>query len=252
METKNYIIYGISFLAGFFLGIFFVFHFLNENYKYFYSNITLEQSVGEIIFPLVAITYDSRGIIEYGRLKITKGSGEAYISINPFVEPDTQYAFENAIKAACKLSKIDCSKYDFILNIESNATLVGGPSAGLSFALAIYYLLNNKTFPTYVAATGTIDSNGNIGPVGNIFEKALTSAQAGKKIFLVPKGQSIVYKYERVEKKYEPFPGFVFIQIEYKPVPVNLSEFFWENYKMKVMEVSNLKEAINVIENYTS
>jgi len=250
MDIRN-ILYQIAvFLVGILAGITFTWYFVFNNItpQIQTQNSIINQTIGEVVFPLVAITSDGKGTLEYGKLKITPGSGDAYISINPFIEPDTQYAFENAIKAACKLTKIDCSRYDFFLNIESNATLVGGPSAGLSFALAAYYALQNKTFPISIAATGTIDHNGNIGPVGGIFEKAVAAAQADKKIFLVPPGQSIVYRYERVEKKYEPFPGFVFIQVEYKPIPVNLSDFFWENYKMKIVEVSNLKEAIDIIE----
>jgi len=204
----------------------------------------------EVMFPLVAVTSNGEGVLEYGILKIVNGNGRVYISINPFVEPDTQYALENAIKSACKLAKKDCSRYDFILDIHSDATLVGGPSAGLPFALAVYYGLLNKSFPPYVAATGTIDSEGRIGPVGGIFEKALAAAKAGKKLFLVPPGQSVVYTYEKIEKRYEPFPGFVLVQIEYKPVPVNLTELFWEKYKMRVVEVRTLEEAIKIINNY--
>ncbi len=204
----------------------------------------------EIVFPLVAVTSNEEGVLEYGILKIIHGSGKAYISINPFVEPDTQYALENAIKAACKLAKKDCSKYDFILTIHSNATLVGGPSAGLPFALAVYYGLLNKSFPPYIAATGTIDSEGRIGPVGGVFEKALAAAKAGKRLFIIPPEQSIVYSYEKVEKRYEPFPGFVFVQIEYRPVPINLTKLFWEKYKMRIEEVRTLEEAIKIINSY--
>ena len=202
----------------------------------------------EVVFPLVAVTSEEKGVLEYATLKILPGSGKMFIQINPFVEPDTQYAFESAIKSACNVLHKDCSKYDFMLNIHSNATLVGGPSAGLAFALATYYGLLNKTFPPYVAATGTINSKGEVGPVGGIFEKALAAAKAGKKLFLVPPGQSIVYRYEKVEKRYEPFPGFVFVQIEYKPAPVNLTKLFWEKYKMRIVEVRTLEEAVKVIE----
>ena len=203
--------------------------------------------IREIKFPVVAVTSKGQGVLEYAILKLLPGSGKLYVKLNPFVEPDTQYSFEEAVKAACKLAKIDCSKYDFILEFNTNATLVGGPSAGSAIALATYALLKNETLPNNFAITGTIDENGNIGPVGGIFEKALAAAKNNKTIFFIPYGQGIVYRYEKIEKKYEPFPGFVIYHVEYKPVPLNISEYFWSKYKMRIIEVKNLEEVIKIL-----
>ncbi|NYI69763.1 PDZ domain-containing protein [Naumannella cuiyingiana] len=65
---------------------------------------------------------------------------------------------------------------------------IGGPSAGLVFALAIYdkitegQLLGDRV----VAGTGTIDARGNVGPIGGIQEKIAAAEGAGATIFLVP------------------------------------------------------------------
>ncbi|WP_245630414.1 YlbL family protein [Granulicoccus phenolivorans] len=65
---------------------------------------------------------------------------------------------------------------------------IGGPSAGLVFALAVYDritpkdLLNQRS----VAGTGTINSDGKVGPIGGIQEKVDGAQAAGAQVFLVP------------------------------------------------------------------
>ncbi len=65
---------------------------------------------------------------------------------------------------------------------------LGGPSAGLVFALAIYDkitpgdLLRNL----HVAGTGQIEPNGTVGSIGGIQQKVASAADAGATVFLVP------------------------------------------------------------------
>ena len=65
---------------------------------------------------------------------------------------------------------------------------IGGPSAGLVFALAIYDkitpgpLLEGK----HVAGTGSITPEGDVGPIGGIQEKVAGAEKAGATAFLVP------------------------------------------------------------------
>lgn len=65
---------------------------------------------------------------------------------------------------------------------------VGGPSAGLAYALAIYDSLSqpDEARGRTIAATGTVDLDGDVGPVGGIPQKALAAEQAGADLFLVP------------------------------------------------------------------
>lgn len=68
---------------------------------------------------------------------------------------------------------------------------VGGPSAGLEFALSIVDQLTpgELTGGRKVAVTGTIDFDGNVGPVGGVPQKTVTVRRAGATLFLVPKEQ---------------------------------------------------------------
>ncbi|MEM4757980.1 MAG: S16 family serine protease, partial [Nanopusillaceae archaeon] len=196
LKDKLYLMISILlFIFGFLLG-FSTRNLIQKNIKNEYLNLLETNRTAQI--PLVAVSTDGKGVLEYGYLKITEGSGKTYISINPFVEPDTQYSFEIAKEFICKYLKVNCSNYDFILEIDSRSILVGGPSAGISFAIGIYCALNNKNVNNLIASTGTIDLDGNIGFVGNIIEKAIAAAENNKKYFFIPKGQSIVYTYEKV------------------------------------------------------
>jgi PDZ domain-containing protein len=65
---------------------------------------------------------------------------------------------------------------------------VGGPSAGLMFALAIVDKLTPGELNggRFVAGTGEITSDGQVGPIGGIPFKMTAAREAGATVFLVP------------------------------------------------------------------
>jgi len=79
-------------------------------------------------------------------------------------------------------------KYDFPVDVDIETGLVGGPSAGLAFTLALIDDLTEGelTGGRNVAVTGTIDAEGNVGPVGGVAQKTVTARRAGAIAFLVP------------------------------------------------------------------
>lgn len=70
---------------------------------------------------------------------------------------------------------------------------VGGPSAGLIFALAIVDKLTPGALVgnTFVAGTGAIDAGGVVGPIGGIPLKMIRAREAGASVFLVPAGNCV-------------------------------------------------------------
>lgn len=66
---------------------------------------------------------------------------------------------------------------------------VGGPSAGMMWALGLYELLTpgDLTDGRTIAGTGTIDLRGRVGPIGDIADKVLAAQRAGADVFLVPR-----------------------------------------------------------------
>jgi Lon-like protease len=68
---------------------------------------------------------------------------------------------------------------------------VGGPSAGLAFALEVMQKLGRNVLHGHkVAATGEMELNGAVAPIGGIKQKTFGVRQAGADVFLVPAGQN--------------------------------------------------------------
>ena len=81
--------------------------------------------------------------------------------------------------------------YQFPVDITINTQLVGGPSAGLAFTLAIIDDLTpgDLTGGKRVAVTGTISADGSVGEVGGVSQKAITARTNGVQLMIVPKSE---------------------------------------------------------------
>ncbi|HYA44297.1 MAG TPA: PDZ domain-containing protein, partial [Acidimicrobiales bacterium] len=79
-----------------------------------------------------------------------------------------------------------------------NAGQIGGPSAGLAFTLGILDALSGGelTGGHVLAATGTIDPEGDVGDVGGVQEKTVAVRQAGAQVFFVPEVEYAVARRE--------------------------------------------------------
>ncbi len=79
-------------------------------------------------------------------------------------------------------------RYRFPLRIAVDTSDISGPSGGLAMTLAIIDDLTpgDLTGGKKVAVTGTIDSRGNVGPIGGIAQKAIAARRAGAQVFIVP------------------------------------------------------------------
>jgi len=77
--------------------------------------------------------------------------------------------------------------FPFQVSVDIPAS-IGGPSAGLMFSLAIYDTLTpgSLTGGKIVAGTGTIDTDGKVGPIGGIQQKIVAARNAGAELFMVP------------------------------------------------------------------
>lgn len=80
------------------------------------------------------------------------------------------------------------NNFPFRVSISSGD--IGGPSAGLMWALGLYDLLTpgDLTGGRMIAGTGQIGLNGTIYPIGGGGEKIVAAEHAGAEVFLVPQG----------------------------------------------------------------
>jgi Lon-like protease len=77
------------------------------------------------------------------------------------------------------------------INVQIDAGNVGGPSAGLAFTLQVLEELGHDVTHGYtVAATGEIELNGAVTPIGGVRQKIFGVRAAGAQVFLVPAGDN--------------------------------------------------------------
>jgi len=77
----------------------------------------------------------------------------------------------------------------FPFEVSIASAKVGGPSAGLMWALGLYELMTpgDLTSGRRIAGTGTIEPRtGAVGPIGGIRDKVIAAEQAGATVFLAP------------------------------------------------------------------
>ncbi|MEU5302387.1 PDZ domain-containing protein [Streptomyces noursei] len=105
--------------------------------------------------------------------------------------PQKQVAITTAADSGRAVVGIQAqADHTFPFTIDVKLADVGGPSAGLMFALGIVDKLTpggNLTGGRFVAGTGTIDDQGKVGPIGGISMKTIGARDKGAEFFLTPK-----------------------------------------------------------------
>lgn len=80
---------------------------------------------------------------------------------------------------------------DLPLEVDIDTGDVGGPSAGLAFALALLEELGRDVDGGQrVVVTGALGLDGTVGPVGGIEQKVIGARRAGAQVFVVPAGDN--------------------------------------------------------------
>lgn len=102
---------------------------------------------------------------------------------------------------------LDAPWADF--SIDFNLANIGGPSAGLMFSLAVVDKLTTGDLNDgrFVAGTGTITADGEVGGIGGITHKMLAAREAGATVFLVPADNC-------AEAKTDPQDGLELVKAE--------------------------------------
>lgn len=79
-------------------------------------------------------------------------------------------------------------EYELPYEVEFALSDIGGPSAGIVFALALYELLTPGSLIAGldVSGTGTVDSAGNVGPIDGLQQKLWGADRDGSDVFLMP------------------------------------------------------------------
>jgi Lon-like protease len=105
------------------------------------------------------------------------------------VTSGTRAAPDDPDRAVMGVQVQDALDFEFPVDIEIDAGNIGGPSAGLAFALDIMDELGDDIDRgRKIVATGELTLDGEVLPIGGVKQKAIGAREAGADIFLVPDG----------------------------------------------------------------
>ena len=92
-------------------------------------------------------------------------------------------------KVGIGIGLVDDKEAVTVPEIEIRTDNIGGPSAGLMFALEIYDQLTKEdlTRGYRIAGTGTLAPDGKVGRIGGIEQKVIAAHKSGAEIFFAPK-----------------------------------------------------------------
>lgn len=137
------------------------------------------------------------------------------------------------------ISLVDHVRIRTTPKVAINAGDIGGPSAGLMFSLQIYSQLTkqNLTKGRKIAGTGTINSQGKVGPIGGIDKKVYAANREHAQIFFAPNDR-VTKKILKADPHYENNYTIA------KKAAARL------NTKMKIVPVKSLDDAYNYLKTH--
>jgi PDZ domain-containing protein len=116
------------------------------------------------------------------KFTIRRGGKETPVDVTTIASTDKTTAGRPVVGVILR------EKFQFPVTVKISVGDVGGPSAGLMFSLGIYDKLTPQelTGGKFIAGTGTITPEGQVGPIGGIQQKMVAARHAGATIFLTP------------------------------------------------------------------
>lgn len=146
-----------------------------------YSNAYATQ-----IHAPAVLSSNGSGVLTMIRLNLTRGTGVVKIVGPSSVGEDTQQSASIAAAYAANYTHDAFNEYNFTYSIGNSSSNVSGPSAGLAFTLLAIAALKGQQLFSNFTVTGTISSNGAVGPVGGVYDKIGAAAHDGMLYAMVP------------------------------------------------------------------
>lgn len=191
--------------------------------------------------------FTRKSIAEEGALlnisvEIRPGKGRVLVQTTPLMGVVFQDAANTAVFAAENNTGRQLSSSDIIFSITAPDQIPGvdGPSAGaLMTLLTISAIDSNTRLNDSITLTGTIDNEGNIGPIGGVLEKAKAAETGGKTLFLIPSENRELVTYKYVDRK---FGGFTVT--ERVAETVDAKEYIEKNVGIRIEYVDTIEDVL--------
>lgn len=117
-------------------------------------------------------------------LTVQRGNATRHVTVTTAADPKNP----SSSRIGVTLQPTPVYKFTFPFSVDIRLSdNIGGPSAGMMFALSIYDLLTpgSLTGGKMIAGSGTIDPDGTVGPIGGIGQKIAGAERDGAHLFLV-------------------------------------------------------------------
>jgi PDZ domain-containing protein len=145
-------------------------------------------SVNGVKTPTISILRTQLGKLHPGdtvTLEIARGDAHKTVAIKTVPDP-----LERS-RALVGFTPAQSADIRLPIKVQIDAGNVGGPSAGLAFALQVMEELGHPVDRGYrIAATGQIELDGAVSPIGGVKQKTYGARQAHADVFLVPAGDN--------------------------------------------------------------
>ena len=107
------------------------------------------------------------------------------------VRLETAAAEDDRDRAVVGIVVVQALEFTFPVDVEIDAGDIGGPSAGLAFALDVVDELGREVHRgRRIAVTGTLELDGTVGTIGGIKQKTIGARRADADVFVVPDGNA--------------------------------------------------------------
>ena len=187
--------------------------------------------------PFVPGRVTEEGAMVEVSVEVAPGRGRVLIQTTPLMGVVFQDAANHAVAVAENRSHMNLSASDIIFSIQGpeEVSEVDGPSAGALMAALLLSVLEGFSLNENATVTGTIDENGEIGPVGGILMKAEAAAASGKTLLLLPGKNNRMYEYRE-----EIWALGGLSVMRRRPAAVDTKEYIEENYGIRVEYVDSI------------
>jgi Lon-like protease len=149
------------------------------------------------LFPGDLITHvNGSPVADVGQLRDAIGAAEDGRPVTLRVRPIEGGATSSVEVRPTRVEGVDrpvigiatVANFPYEVDIQSGA--IGGPSAGLMWALGVIETLTPEdlTGGRVIAGTGTVDLEGRVGRIGGVRQKVVGAEEAGAEMFLLPRG----------------------------------------------------------------
>jgi predicted S18 family serine protease len=192
--------------------------------------------------PLGRQSVSEKGTLINISVEIQPGKGRVLVQTTPLMGVVFQDAANTAVFVAENKTGKLLANNDIIFSINAKDQIPGvdGPSAGALMTLLTISAIDKSTkLNDSITLTGTIDSEGNIGAIGGVLEKAQAAKDGGKTLFLIPRENSELVTYKDVERNL-----YGFDVVESVPETVDAKEYIEKNVGIRTEYMDKIDEAL--------